>query len=129
MGTSGTGSACRSRPTSDIHDVSMESVNACGSRSASEQSESTSNLEWHLHFKIPDASAFSGSVQEAIKTGVVTSKARREINLVLRTYVIAHTVYPSSEQYNTICRSLVTKFPKLKDDSQEGQSKSIYVST
>lgn len=74
------------------------------SRSISvEQPGSTSNLEWHLHFNIPDASAFSGSVQEAIKTGVVTAKVRREVNLVLRTYIIPHTIYPSSEQYNTIC--------------------------
>ena len=126
MGTSGTGNVCTSRP---ISEVSMEhSGSVYESRSVSvEQSGSTSNSEWHLHFKIPDASAFSGSVQDAIKTGIITAKARREINLVLRTYIIAHTVYPSSEQYNSICRSFVTKFPKLKDDSQEG--KSIYVST
>ena len=106
-------------------EVSMEhsgSVN--GSRLISVGS--TSDSEWHLHFMIPDASAFSGSVQKAIKTGIVTAKARREINLVLRTYVLAHTIYPTSEQYNTVCRNLVTKFPKLKDDSEKGQS--IYVS-
>ena len=95
-----------------------QSTSASGttnSRSSS-QDTSTASSDWHLHFKIPDASTFSGCVQEAINTGVVTAKARREINLILRTYTVAHTIYPTSEQYNTVCRKLITKFPNLRDD-------------
>jgi len=73
------------------------------------------NTEWHLNFMIPQKSSFTNSVQEAIRTGVITSKARREIISVLRTYIVAHTVYPTSEQYNTVCRKLVSKFPNLMD--------------
>lgn len=36
-------------------------------------------VNWHLHFSIPSATLFSGCVQEAINTGVVTAKARKEI--------------------------------------------------
>ena len=53
---------------------------------------------------------------------VVTAEVRRKINL-LRIYVTAHTIFPTLEQYNTICQT----FPKLNDESEEGQS--IYVST
>jgi len=69
----------------------------------------------HLTFTIPEVSTFSGFVKEAIKTGIVSSKVRREITQVLRTYMVAHTVYPTSEQYTTICRKLITKYPALRD--------------
>ena len=71
--------------------------------------------EWHLHFSIPSATSFSGCVQEAINTGVVTAKARKEIIQVLRTHMIVRTIYPTSEQYVSVCQNLVTKYPKLKD--------------
>lgn len=102
-----------------------ESCTSPKSRSSSQDTFMTSSSEWHVNFNIPDVSAFSGCVQEAIRTGVVTAKARREINLILRTYIVAHTVYPSSEQYNTVCRKLVTKFPNLRDTEP---GKSLYVS-
>lgn len=56
-------------------------------------------------------------VQDAINT-VVTAKARREITQVLRTLTTMYTHYPSSEQYITVCRNLVTKYPKLRDDKE-----------
>ena len=46
---------------------------------------------WHHTLKIPDRSAFSGSVQKAIDTGVVSAKARREINQTLHTLALQHT--------------------------------------
>ena len=51
----------------------------------------------------------------AINTGVVTGSARREIVQILRTYVLVHTCNPKSEHYNTVCRKLVDKYPKLED--------------
>jgi len=67
----------------------------------------STNVEWHLN-----------CVQQAIKTGVITAKARREIISVFRTYVVSNKVYPTSDQYNTVCRKLVSKFPNLMDREQ-----------
>ena len=45
----------------------------------------TPNPDWYLTFTIPDLKAFSLSVHDAIRTGVVKGRARREIIQVLRT--------------------------------------------
>ena len=71
--------------------------------------------DWLQSFKIPDRDTFSGSVQRAIDTGVISSKARREIVQVLRTLISIHTLYPVSEQYVTVSQKLVAKFPNLRD--------------
>jgi len=71
--------------------------------------------DWHINFTIPELSTFSHHVQNAITTGIVTGRARREIVQVLRTYITAHTSYPTPEQYQRICRMLVLKYPVLKD--------------
>ena len=78
----------------------------------------STNVEWHLNFMIPPETSFTSCVQQAIKTGVITAKARREIISVLRTYVVSNKVYPTSDQYNTVCRKLVSKFPNLMDREQ-----------
>lgn len=88
-------------------------------------SSSRSHDEWHIDFQIPELDVFSAYVVNAINTGVVTGGARREIVQVLRTYVLAYTSNLTSEHYNTICRKLVDKYPKLQDT--EGDSR--YVST
>lgn len=75
---------------------------------------------WHLSFEIPEKDSFSGSVQKAIETGVVVARARREIVQVVRTLVLQHTKFPTSEQYNRVCEILVTKYPNLKDDRTGG---------
>lgn len=82
--------------------------------------KSSSNQEWHVGFVIPELDVFSTNVLKAINTGVVTGSARREIVQILRTYVLAHTCNPKSEHYNTVCRKLVDKYPKLQDT--EGDS-------
>ena len=68
---------------------------------------STVQSTWHLEFDIPELDTFSGAVKDAVKTGVVTSMARREIIQVLRTYMTQHTTRPSSEQYVTVCQKLI----------------------
>ena len=65
--------------------------------------------DWLQSFKIPERDSFSGSVQRAIDTGVVLSKARREIVQVLRTLISMHTLYLLSEQYIGVSQKLVTK--------------------
>jgi len=47
----------------------------------------------------------------------------REIVQVLHTYMTAHTIYPTSEQYKTVCNKLILKYPKLKD--KEGTTKYV----
>ena len=83
----------------------------------------SSSSDWHIWFTIPDLQSFSQHVKDAVKTGVITAQARREINQVLRTYMMSHTIRPTSQQYNTVCKKLITKFPKLMDT--EGISKFV----
>lgn len=80
---------------------------------------------WHLNFTIPDLNTFSRFVKDAVKTGIVSSTARREITQVLRTYIVPHTRYPTPEQYTTVCRKLVTKYPLLQDT--EGTTRIVSV--
>ena len=58
---------------------------------------------------------FSGTVQQAIETGIVVSKARQEIVQMLRTLMLQHTKYPTPEQYTNVCQKLVVKYPKLRN--------------
>ncbi|XP_065893226.1 uncharacterized protein [Dysidea avara] len=67
---------------------------------------STSN--WHLNFTIPQLRTFSDAVKDAVRTGVTTFKARKEIIQVLRMYITAYTFYPKPEQYTTVYEA-VTK--------------------
>ena len=76
--------------------------------------------KWHHTFQIPDRETFSGYVQKSIDTGIVSTRARREIVQMLRTLMIQHTKYPTSEQYNAVCSKLVTKFKSLKDSLGSG---------
>ncbi len=75
---------------------------------------------WHLSFEIPDKSTFSGGVQKGVETAVVCAKARRDIVHTLRTLMLQHTRYPSSEEYTAVSRKLVEKFPKLHDGGKSG---------
>ena len=73
------------------------------------------SCDWHISFQLPAKNTFSWSVQKAIDTGVISSKARREIVQVLRTLISRYTKYPTSDQYTIICQKLVEKFPHLQD--------------
>ena len=97
------------------HSIRQATPSATGSTP-----ELPKNQEWHVGFAIPELEVFSTQVLNAINTGVVTASARREIVQILRTYVLAHTKNPKSEHYNTVCRKLVEKYPKLQDT--EGDS-------
>jgi len=66
------------------------------------RSHSSHSTDWHTRFEILKFHSFSQHVWQAISTGVLTGKARKKITLVLRTYMTAFTLYPSSEQYTTV---------------------------
>lgn len=93
--------------------------------STGDRGHSTSASEWHIQFTIPELNSFSQHVKDAVSTGVVTARARREIVQVLRTYMTAYTVFPTSEHYTTICRKLIEKYPRLMDD--KGTTKYVSV--
>jgi len=67
-----------------------------------------------VEFLIPELRTFSHHVKDAITTSIVTGRARRKIIQVLRTYMTAHTIYPTSEQYNTISKKSYFKVPESK---------------
>ena len=103
------GSSIRSSSsTSEVHSHSLIPS------SAGPVAESPQNQEWHVSFVIPELEVFSTQVLNAINTGVVTASARCEIVQIL------HTRNPKSEHYNTVCRKLADKYPKLQDT--EGDS-------
>ena len=108
----------------DVNEPVPSPTNAFGSNPVVHQAcspdEATVNQNWHLKFDIPDLNNFSGIVREAVRMGVITGQARREIIQVLRTYITKYMLYPSSEQYITVCQKLVLKYPNLQDT--EGKS-------
>ena len=87
------------------------------------QANSASSSDWHNTFAIPDLNRFSPHIQSAINNGIITGRAKREIYQVLRTYITAFTLYPTPEQYTTICRNLIEKYPILGDT--DGPSKYV----
>jgi len=68
------------------------------------QTRSPIQRNWHINFSIPEFNTFSDHVKEAISTGVVTGKAKREIIQVLKTYMTAYTHYLKPEAYNAVCQ-------------------------
>lgn len=78
-------------------------------------STSSGSSEWHLNFQIPEQDSFSESVKQAIDSGEISSKGRREFVQALCTHISVFTAYPTSEQYNAVSRALVTKYLNLKD--------------
>lgn len=75
------------------------------------------SANWDQEFKIPEVCAFSSAVQRALESGVISSKARREIVQVLRTLILQHTRLPTSRQYSSVCYRLITVYPKLRDEA------------
>ena len=109
---------------SSVTMLERSTSNPVVTNSTTEHNTTTNYSEWHISFTIPDLRSFSHHVKEAVTTGVITARARKEINQILRTYITAYTTQPSSEQYTTVCRKLVEKYPNLKDT----KGKTKYVS-
>lgn len=83
------------------------------------------HTDWLRTFVIPDRHAFSGGVQKAFDTGVVCAKSRKDIVQTLRTLMLQHTRYPTKEEYETVSRMLVEKYPKLHDGGKSGYVRSL----
>ena len=78
--------------------------------------------DWARELIIPVR--FSAETHKAIEIGVLTRKARVEINSSLATLMMVYTIRPTPDDMHTVCRRLVQKYPTLKDNSPSG-----YVST
>lgn len=81
---------------------------------------SLQNPNWHRNFLLPAKDTLGYSVSKAVETGIVTQKAKSRILTVLRGCILVHTMEPTPEQYTSVCRQLVTKFPKLRDTGGSG---------
>ena len=73
-------------------------------------------------FEIPEFLSYNESVRKSIKTGIVSSKARRDIIQTLRTLIVQKTKFPNSVQYVTVSRKLIAKYPKLRDSKKLGSN-------
>lgn len=74
--------------------------------------------ELYEKYKLP--TRFSKRVTQAISDGVITKTVRSEIITVIALGMWQFTTQPTSEEYTSICRALVQKFPVLKDTHGSG---------
>lgn len=63
---------------------------------------------------------FSNSALEEIRTKTVRASTRTEVIESIGRQMWNHTKTPSSEEYTTVCRILVSKFPVLEDTTGNG---------
>lgn len=65
------------------------------------------DTQWHLGFAIPNERCLGYTVTQAIKTGIVDSKARSRLIRVLRGLILQYTARPTPTQYNTVLQKLI----------------------
>ena len=82
--------------------------------------EESEQLDTQFAEKLVIPSRFLVETTQAVKTGVLTQKARDEIISSLTTLILVHTKRPTPNDFTTICRRLVSKYPKLKDKVDGG---------
>ena len=63
---------------------------------------------------MPELRVFGFSIRKGMTEGPVTSSVYRKVTDVMKQLILSYTDKPSGEQYTTICRALVTKYPMLK---------------
>ena len=68
---------------------------------------------------------FSVVTNEAMKSGVLTPKAWDEIVNSMATLIMVHTIWPTSNDYNTECLRLIKTHPILKDGADNGYVSSV----
>ena len=122
--TEGASGQCRISPVPNSRSL-PESGSSLNSKLGRNATNSRASSDWHDNFVIPELHTFSQHVKQAILTGVVTGRAKREITQVLRTYMTAHTLYPTSEQYTAVCLKLIQIYPKLMDPDNDTSCVSI----
>lgn len=73
---------------------------------------------WAETMAIP--TRFSGETTSSIDSGVLSKRSRDEIVQSLSTHILVHTNRPLPDDFHTVCRRLVEKYPSLKDTVDNG---------
>ena len=73
--------------------------------------------------RIPEK--FSRATMRAIKKKMVTNSARIEIVTAVAYQLFAITDYPTKQEYDSVCRALITRYPVLKDTIGNGFVSSV----
>lgn len=68
---------------------------------------------------------FSVVTNEAMKSGVLTPRARDEIVNSMATLMMVHTIRPTPNDYNTVCLRLIKAHPILRDGADSGYVSSV----
>lgn len=55
-----------------------------------------------------------------LDSGVLSKRSRDEIVQSLSTHILVHTNRPLPDDFHTVCRRLVEKYPSLKDTVDNG---------
>ena len=71
-----------------------------------------------LPITIPEQ--FSRATMERLKSNEITDSARNEIISAIAIPLYQLTTYPTSDEYTSICKSLIEKYPVLKDSCGNG---------
>ena len=74
--------------------------------------------DWAEQLSIP--TRFSSDTTAAIKSGILSKRARDEIIQSLSTLILVYTNRPSPEDHTIVCRKLIQKYPTLKDKVDSG---------
>ena len=75
-------------------------------------------LDWADRLVLP--TRFSTPTTKAIESGVLTKNSRVEIVDSLATFMLIHTSRPTPQDFTTISRRLIEKYPKLRDAVDNG---------
>ena len=76
-----------------------------------------SGSQWSSAFHLPQ---FSTKTMQSLEAQKITKGMRTEIVTALAFEIWNHTQYPSGEEYNLVCSTLVKKYPFLKDTIGSG---------
>lgn len=69
---------------------------------------------------------FSSETTATLESGVPTQRARDEFVNALSTPILVHTLRPNSDDYNTVCKRLMTKHPTINMMGMYAASINIY---
>ena len=80
--------------------------------------------KWSTQFSIP---AFSRRTTENLSKGEIKRSTRVEIVNTIALQMWNHTHYPTSQEYTGVLRTLVAKYPVLKDKFGNGIVSVVYI--
>ena len=81
--------------------------------------------DWVNSFDVP--SEYSHRTKQLIRSGVLTKTARCEIIAAIATRMVQHTRYPTSHEYQTVCKMLIQKYPSIQDPVGNGYDSKVLI--